>query len=209
MKKIILAPNGYDEEKFTGKLSKAESRMYVGLPSESTIVMYTGSLYTWKGVDVLVEVAKKLPQHTFVLVGGAAEEHRVLRGTTPPNNVLFIEHQSPDVIPFYLASADVLVLPNVPTTQHSTYSTSPIKLFEYMASRRLVVASRLPSITSLVSEDEVVFAEPGDVEDWGNKLNEVLRQPELFAHKVEQAMRLVQQYSWDNRAKKIIRMVYS
>src|SRR3989338_7168842 len=60
------------------------------------------------------------------------------------DNVKIIEHRPHDEIPFWLRAADILVLPNTAIEDISKYYTSPMKLFEYMASGRPIVPSDLP-----------------------------------------------------------------
>lgn len=202
--KILLVPNGFDASKFQGNMSKNEARKSLGLPLDKKIILYSGHLYDWKGATVIFDVAKILTQYIFVFVGGSKKDHHDMEQGMRQDNVVFFEHQLPSSIPAYLASADVCVLPNLPLNSHSEYSTSPIKLFEYLASKRPVVASKLPSITSVVSEKEVVFVEPGNVALWAEAINKVLLNPALYDAVAEDAAVFVSRYSWKCKAERVI-----
>lgn len=206
-KKILLIPNGYDEKRFARSIGKKSARNDLGIDKDAKVVLYSGHLYEWKGADIIYEVAKKLPGIDFVFVGGNNEEKERIVGNEKLPNTKFFAHQNPTLIPTFLATADLLVLPNVPINSHSIYSTSPIKLFEYMASRRPIIASRLPSIESLVSEKEVVFAEPGDVRSWTEAIESTLNSMNSFENMVNESASSVEVYGWRNRAKKILKHI--
>lgn len=201
--KVILVPNGFDEKRFTGLLTQSEARERTGLLRDGRIVLYSGHLYDWKGVRVIIDVARLLPDVLFVFLGGSAEDQERLK-TDAGSNVRFLGHRPPGEVPPYLAAADILVLPNIPIVRHSEFSTSPIKLFEYMASRRPVIASRLPSITGLVTGDDVVFAPPGDVSAWAEAIRATLAGGDEIAAMVERAAVTARQFTWSSKAKKLI-----
>ncbi|MFC1615495.1 glycosyltransferase, partial [Patescibacteria group bacterium] len=150
-KNTISAPNGVDLEKFSSTGDADVLKKELGLPNKK-IIMYSGHLYKWKGVDVVLESAKILSEEknvVFVLVGGTApdikkykkylEEHKI-------DNVIITGYQKRDKIPKYLKCADILLLPNIPISEESISETSPIKMFEYMAVKRPIIASNMTSI---------------------------------------------------------------
>jgi glycosyltransferase involved in cell wall biosynthesis len=206
--KILVTPNGFDADSFKNPLTIEEARQNLSFPRDKKIIMYSGHLYGWKGVDVILQLAKEMRAVQFVFVGGTSEAQHELQeryGVQP--NVLFIPHQPPHLIPQYLQAADVLVLPNIPVNQHSEFSTSPIKLFEYMAARRPVVASRLPSITSVVNDEQVFFAEPGNVADWKRVIEGVIMDQSRTEEKVERAVIRSGSFTWLSKAEKIMHHV--
>lgn len=202
--KLILAPNGYDPALFAQLSTTHEARRELNLPIGVPMVMYSGHLYAWKGVETILAVAKIMPSVHFVFVGGSNEEQENLRTLWAFSNIQFISHQPPQLVPRYLQAADVLVLPNIPITQHSEFSTSPIKLFEYMAARRPVIASRLPSIESIVTEREVSFAIAGDINSWVETITLVLAGGANISHQVEAATLLAKSYTWEAKATTIL-----
>ena len=140
------------------------------VPPEHTgppTVAYAGHLYPWKGADVVVDALARLPCVRGLFIGGRTGESDIDRlrsrvrryGLT--DRVTFTgEVPPPDVGPL-LARADILVLPTL-DTPHARY-TSPMKLFEYMAASRPIVASDLPALREIVEHgDTAVLVAAGD-----------------------------------------------
>jgi glycosyltransferase involved in cell wall biosynthesis len=64
-------------------------------------------------------------------------------------------------IPEYQMAADMLVLPNIPSTKESEKYTSPIKMFEYMASGVPIIASDMPSLREVLNDHNATLIPPG------------------------------------------------
>ena len=107
------------------------------------------------------------------------------------------------MVPLYLRAADVVVLPNTAKAAVSREETSPVKLFEYLASGRPIVASDLPSIREIVSENEVCFATPDDARDFARAITECVEDPLGAQKRGEAAEALARTHRWDARAKNI------
>ena len=210
---ILTAPNAVDLEKFAVAMDKQELRKKLDLPEDKKIIMYVGHLYEWKGADVIMEAAERLKdisEYLFVLVGGTDKDiakYKNIARTKNLHNVVFAGHKPPGQMPAYMRSADLLLLPNVPATPESERYTSPIKLFEYMASRRLVLASDLPSLKEILNENNSVLFRAGDAEDFAAKIDEILKNPDKYRDLIEQAFRDVQEHTWEKRAKKVLSFI--
>ena len=211
---IIVAPDGVDLEEFTIKETQQECRKKLSLPQDRKIVLYTGHLYPWKGVDVLLEAAKlpifnyQFPNTLFVFVGGIDKDIRSFKEKARGlDNVKIVGHRLHKEIPCWLRAADVLVLPNSGKYDISKYWTSPLKLFEYMASGKPIVASDLPSIREILNEDNAVLVEPDNQESLAKGIGEVLRDG-VFDDKIsKQAFLDVENYTWSKRADSIIKFI--
>lgn len=202
--KILVAADGVDIEKFSINNNKKEAREKLNLPLDKKIAMYTGSffLHSWKGVGNVLQAASKLPGHLFILVGGTKKEVDALSKEVAAN-VLLIEKQPHSQIPLYLKAADILLLPNTKEKDVSEKYTSPLKLFEYMASKRPIVASNLPSIKEVLNEKNSLLVEP-TIQGLVSGINKI-SQDEDWADKISaQAYIDVQNYSWQKRAQNII-----
>ena len=206
--KIIVAPDGVDVNQFNITETKQQCRDRLGLPSDKRFVMYTGHLWSWKGVYMLAEAAKLLPSDCLVLfVGGMEYDQKKLKRFVTERrlrNIQFIAHQPPGDIPYWLAAADCLVLPNSAEHQISRLYTSPLKLFEYMAARRPIVASKLPSIQEILTEQTAILVEPDDPKALAAGIEQALKNDTFSVTMVKQAFEAVQGFTWQQRAERIL-----
>lgn len=209
-RKVITIRNGVDLKRFAHNESKEELRKELGLPTHSLIAMYVGGFYAWKGVGTLLDAWKDPALHKYVLVlvgGSDAEIARLGKADLlfdHNERIIVRSHQPAAIIPKFLRAADVLVLPNAPISDESILHTSPIKMFEYMASERPIIASDLPSIREILDEESAIFFRAGDSKSLADALIRVLNPKYDPSGIVAQARRRVEEYSWEKRAKRII-----
>ena len=210
LEKLILARNGFDERAFDVKLTKNDAREKINLPVEKNIVVYAGHLYDWKGVDTVVAAAKLTPEFLFVLVGGDKNEIGIFKNKHVLSNNTVIAGQRPHKeIPIYLQAADILLLPNSSYSAnsrfagYSTFDTSPIKLFEYLASGRPIIASDLPAIREVLNEKNACLLPPDDSVLLAQTIKDFLKNQEMYNLLAKRGLEDVKEFTWEKRAKKI------
>jgi len=200
---VVVAPDGVDLDEFKADVSKKEARIKTGLPQDRTIIMYTGHLFEWKGAHILAEAAEYIPEILFVFVGGTSHDVKQFREKYgQAGNILILGHKQHKEISAFLSAADVLVLPNSIKDKISGY-TSPLKLFEYMASNRPIVASDLESIREILNEKNSVLVKPNDPKDLVRGINMILNDGGLAEKIIIQALMDVKNYTWSKRAEYI------
>ena len=161
--RIVVLPDGVEERFLTFSMSKGEAREELGLVQEKKIIVYNGHLYPWKGADVLAEAAVGLPEDMLVcFVGGLPEMVAEFKEKYVSDRVEFFGYRPYEEIPTWLRAADVLVLPNSGEQTISARYTSPLKMLEFMAMGGNIVASDLPSLRELLSDDDAIFFAPDD-----------------------------------------------
>ena len=206
--KIIYWPNGTDVEKFSAIIPKDEARKKLGLPTDEKIVLYTGALFNWKGVETLILAVSKIsPVAKVYLVGGATADVEYLNKRLPEANderIVFVPFQPHELMPFWCQAADVLVLPNTGKQKVSLYYTSPMKLFEYINSGTPLVATNIPSIAEIVDNSCAFLAEPDNPISFAEKINLALSDTETAKEKANRAQEKGKLYTWDNRSVKIL-----
>jgi glycosyltransferase involved in cell wall biosynthesis len=202
--KIIMERNGVDLSRFGLKESETECRKKLSLAEGMPLVVYTGHLYGWKGIATLSHAATLLPNVRFYLVGGSPIELTELRKQVVlPPNVTLVGQVPHAMVPLWQGAADILVLPNTATENISARYTSPMKLFEYMASERPIVASRLPAITELLSEKNAFTCEPDDPALLATTLHNALQNSNEGKKRARAARDAVESLSWDKRAARL------
>jgi len=139
------------------------------------------------------------------LVGGTeGDVLKIKKQTSENKNIIVVGSRPHSEIPYWQKSADVLVLPNTAKEDISKYYTSPMKLFEYMASGNSIVASDLPSIREVLNKDNSVLVEPDNPKKLAEGMNKVLGDFN-FADKIsKQALEDVKNYTWGERVKNIL-----
>ncbi len=178
-------------------------------PLAPCTVAYAGHLYAWKGVDVLLAAISHVPGVQGLVIGGHEKEADLARLRAlavrlgVDSRVTFTGHLAPSDVADRLAEADILVLPN-PASAISTHATSPLKLFEYMAAGKAIVASNLPAIREILTHDvNAVLVTPGDSDALAAGICRLADDGALRALLGQAARTAVAEYSWDRRAERL------
>ena len=166
-------------------------------------------------VDYTISERKRLHKKLFrnrglvIAVGGdGGRDHQKLENYLHKNqikNFLITGYiKEPATRDLYTSFADVVVLPNTSKDKVSKLYTSPLKMFEYMVSRRPIVASNLPSLREVLNEKNAMLVRPDSAADLAEGIRVVLAD-QAQAHLLsEQAFKDVQKYTWQKRAKMIL-----
>lgn len=206
-KNILIARNAVDLSKFNISLSKRECRAKLNLPQDKKIVLYSGHFRSWKGIYVLAESSKYFSKKNIEIycVGGKKNEIQKFQLNVSGLRLNIVSHCSPLQIPYWLKSADVLVLPNSAKKGDSIYGNSiPLKLFEYMASKTPIIASNLLPIREILNNKNSVLVEPDNSHVLALGIKKILQDDDWAAKISYKAFQDIQKYSWDNRARKIL-----
>jgi len=210
--KILVAPDGVDLEEFDIKESQEQCRQKLNLPLDGKIIGYVGQLKTMemeKGIAGLIKATRKV-KNTLCLVGGQESDivgyKKMASKMNLTNNILFIGQVRHCLIPYYLKSFDILVMP-FPWTKHYAYYMSPLKMFEYMAAQKPIVASDLPSIREILNDNNAVLVEPDNPQSLAKAINQTLKNPDFSAKIAAQAYQDVQEYTWQKRTKNILKFI--
>jgi len=212
--KILVASNGLDLKNFDLAISKEEARKNLSLPLDKKLALYVGSFYIhdWKGLDILLDSTKYFSDdYVFVLVGGERNELARIREKYQSQRLILAGRQPYQKIPVYLKAADVLVLPNKKgqNMSESENYTSPLKLFEYLASGRPIVASDLPSVREIVNEDSAVLVEPNDPAALAAGIKKIFSDTVLAERISQCAFQEAKKYSWQKRTELILNFIVS
>lgn len=171
---IAVLCDGFNPRYFNRQLEK---RNLAGDVS----VVYAGSRAEWKGVKTLKDASEMF-----------ADGVRL-------NLLAHIPHK---FVADYLRSADILVLPNERNKWSEVFS-SPLKLFEYLAAGKVIVASDLKNFYEVL-DGYAVFFEPGNAEDLAFKINSVAKSFGDYSHLAEKAKLKSHEFSWNKRASKLV-----
>ncbi len=181
------------------------------LPKDKPIIGYIGSVETLgskKGIEIILDAAKEIKEAIFYIIGFKTDDeykrYKALVEQRNLKNVILLKRLPHKEAISYLKSFDIALLP-LPRTTFNAYFTSPMKLFEYMAAKKCIIASDLPSIRAIISDNECLFFKPGDSKDLANKIRYALKHKKECNKKAQNAYKKVMKnYTWDNRARKVL-----
>lgn len=207
--KLFYEPNAVEIADFDIPTTKEEARTKLGVGLRTPMILYTGHLYGWKGVDTLARAAKILGERAsaYIIGGTVRDAERFREEFGDISNLYVLGYRAHQEIPLWQKAADVVVLPNTAREDISKYYTSPMKLFEYMASRRPIVATNIPSIREIVDNSSAVIVNPDDPESMARGIIEALENQELVSRITDSAYHSVALHTWDKRAQRILGFV--
>ena len=201
--KILVSPDGADEVEDFNLERVRNSRYQVG---------YVGHLYPGRGGELMVAIARALPEMDFHLVGGRAGDISRLRALSPSGNLHFHGHRPPAELGRFYRRFDVVMAPYqkivaVAGGEGNTVEwMSPLKVFEYMAHGKAIIASDLPVLHEvLIPGRTALMVEPGDVAAWTSAICRLVRNPEECRGLGREARaNFLANYTWKKRAERIL-----
>jgi glycosyltransferase involved in cell wall biosynthesis len=209
--KLFAWHDGFESCLFQKNIDKNSARNALNLQSDKIIVTYTGGLYPDREIDNIIYLARQFPRAYFLIIGGPEKNRQFYKqlaqekSVSNINFVGFIEH---NLIPHYLFASDILLAlwsTKVPTINYC----SPLKIFEYMAAGRTIVAHDFPTIREVLEKNvDAIFCTPGDFESLESALGSALKKtggssgrPNYGENARKKAFEL---YSWDTRVGKLL-----
>jgi glycosyltransferase involved in cell wall biosynthesis len=141
--------------------SGRDVRATLGLDETTPMVLYTGTFEAYQGLELLFAAAKAVhrvrPDVKFVLAGGKPQQVALAKTQATAigaDGIIFTGEQPSSAIPAFLDAADVLVSPR------STGTNTPLKIYQYLRSGRVIVATRLLTHTQVLSDEVAILTEP-------------------------------------------------
>jgi glycosyltransferase involved in cell wall biosynthesis len=161
---------------------------------------------------LLTELARCFPRINFLWVGGRQEDVNIWRERLRAENIkniLLMGFVDNSRLPLYQAAADILLMPyerviSGSSGGNSSSYASPMKMFEYMASRRAIISSDLPVIREVLNPSNAVLCPPDEIAAWSDALGTLIYDEDKRLALAEQAWQDIQGYSWLERASKAL-----
>jgi glycosyltransferase involved in cell wall biosynthesis len=209
-RKIEVISNGVNIEIFRpmdDEALLAHWRRKCNIGKEMSTVTFIGNLAPWQGLEFLIEVAPKLLSQVrkikFMIIGSGVlkeELEEEVRGLGLSDYFLFTGMVNYEEIPFYINISDVCVV--LKRRLRSGYS--PLKLYEYMACGKPVVASRVEGLEFIEAEGIGWLVEPGDTGGLENALLKLLTDPQKRVQMGRKGFQLASsRFTWNPGALRI------
>ena len=208
LSKMTVITSGSDTALFQPRETE-ECRQLLGLPRDPYYVGFIGTFYAYQGIDILIKAApfilKKFFNIQFLIVGDGimrkAWEKQVIDNGLA-GKFIFTGQIAYEKAPLYLNAMDVCVEPDLRIRR----IFSPVKLFDYFACGKAVVASNVGSIRELVSESGgAVLVEPGDTRQLADAIIRLLGDENQRNRLGANGRRfVVEKASWEKLTKKTV-----
>ena len=202
--RVVVIPNGIDPRRFGRVLATDEAKAALGL-DRRFVIGFVGFMREWHGLERLID---------FIADGGDPTRHLLLIGDGPARaalearacargvaaRVTFTGLVGRDRIADHIAAFDVALQPEV------VPYASPLKLFEYMALGRAIVAPATDNMREiLVDGENAVLFQAEDPEAFQIALERVCVDANLRARVAANALRTVgkRELTWDANARRV------
>jgi glycosyltransferase involved in cell wall biosynthesis len=214
--KVLVAADGADLPLSSCDLPKDINLLNVSQTGHN--VAYVGALYEGKGMEIVLPLAHRCPDVNFHVVGGRLKDIEHWKAKASGLKNIFFHGFYPHVQVFsIMKKMDVLLAPNLNSvkgyggTKDIGKWTSPLKLFEYMAAKKPILASNIEVLREvLVHEKNSILCDPNDNEAWRSGLRRLLSDRELADRLTNRAYAdLTEKYTWSIRAGTLLNFVKS
>jgi glycosyltransferase involved in cell wall biosynthesis len=180
--------------------------------SERLSVGYVARFYRGKGLDIIARTATLCPWADFHIVGGDAAEAAHFAGCAMPANVTCYGSVPHAAVARLIDGWDVVLAPyqrSVLVADGKTDTASwmsPLKVFEYMAAGKAMLASDLPALREVLTDNETaLLIPPDDASAWAKAVTRLRDHPALRRRLAEGARATFSRhYSWTERARRIL-----
>jgi glycosyltransferase involved in cell wall biosynthesis len=206
-RKLFAWHDGFEASLFEKHIDKNTAKSRLNLPIDKTIVTYTGGLYPDRDIENIVYLAKDFPDVDFLVIGGPEKNRQYFQRISQEESVSninfmgFVEH---NLIPYYLYASDILLAlwsSKVPTINYC----SPLKIFEYMAAGRTIVAHDFPTIREVLeNEKDSILCKPDNFDSLKSALSKALLEQNTTSYGKIARDKAFKLYSWDNRVTKLL-----
>ena len=207
-KKIVMAPVGANLEEFNPQISGLRIRDLYNISGK--IVTYLGQLHGGQYAEQFIKAAKiilnKKKGIIFMVVGGGyrLDELKKLSNDLGLNaNFIFTGSIAHKDAPLYLAAADIVVA--CFEDNEITCCKSPLKIAEYLASGKMIVASDVGEVKAMLGGAGILTV-PGEPQELSDGILKFLSEPPLGKRLAKKARNRAEEiYNWTNTANNILK----
>jgi len=208
-KLVTVIPNGVSPSDFPpSPLPDREGRV--------PILLYIGTLADWQGLEVVIKALPKILEQQAVrlqIVGrGRSRQRKLLakqiRKLGIEQHVIIQPAVPHHEVPALITDADICIAPLRLNDRNVTQGACPIKVLEYMASSRPLIASNMPIVRELLREDvDALLFSPNDPDDLARQVAALLNDVELSKRLAESASeRALTKFTWHESQKKLVKV---
>ncbi len=199
--KLVVVENGIAPEYFNEKADGHRRRKELGIGKSNLVIVFVGSFQPNHIVDLLLKAFAQLKRHTSnrLLLVGQGRETAAAKATARElglmNQVIFTGSVPYQDVSSYIAAADIAIIPA--TNQYN----NSMKVYEYLALSKTVLAPDQPNITDIVTHGKDAFLfEQENIPSMTAALQKVIVDSFLRQKISLQASAGAKQHTWEKRA---------
>jgi glycosyltransferase involved in cell wall biosynthesis len=208
---LQIAPNGTDLERYKALPTSSEARRQLAIADRFTI-MYTGHFYTGRGMELMLGIALALPQFQFLWVGGQDKDIELWKKLLQEQgiqNVIITGFINNAFLPLYQAAGDILLMPYQREIAGSSGGNivkviNPMKMFDYLATRRAILASDIQIFHEVLNDQNAMFCPPEDLNAWIKAILFLEKNKSKRDKLARQAGKDAELFTWNNRARQTL-----
>ena len=204
--RTVVVPNGVNTALFAAMPTRNAARDALGIAPEDRVIVFTGSLRPWHGVDVALNALKALPLDTSLLIAGTGDIQpdleRLATNLGISDRVRWLGHVPHQQMSTVLAAGDVAIAPYPPL---AGFGFSPLKLYEYLAAGIPVVASDIGQVTEALADGRFgTLVEAGDAAELAVGIQATLADPASITRAERARAYALDNHGWAQRAEQIL-----
>lgn len=209
--KVVWLYNGFEQSFLVRQPEAAEEwRRELLLGQYQHLVVYSGALYTFKGVDLLIDVAQQLPNIQFAITGGndsQVQAYQELAKQKQVSNIKFLGWILPrERLVSLFQAADVLAHPHLSGKEANF--TNPVKFFQYMASGTPIVVTEIPPLMEFKNSPLIAcWCEPDNPTKFAESIQLTLQKYPIKIAGYAESINFAHEFSWESRITKILSYV--
>lgn len=213
--KIHISPDAVDLDIFDIQLDKKTARQKFKLSQAQIILGYTGSFMTKemdKGLTDIFKALKILNRKNIIFVAlGGLPRHidyysKLAADLKVENQIMLSPKVEQSKLAIFQQACDILLMP-FPRTEHYSYFMSPLKMFEYLASQRPIVATDLPTIKEVLNDHNAILVKPDNPPSLAHGIKRLLNNKDLADKITKSAYQDVAKYTWQKRVENILKFL--
>ncbi len=206
--KLYCVHNGFEPQRLQAPVPLETAKAQIGVSPDKKTVVYTGRINHKKGLDIVIEAGRRLPDHEFILVGSSGDGPIEAKAKNVAN-IRIVPWQAPDTLARYIFAANVLLIPPSRQPLAAFGSTVlPLKVFLYLASGRPIVAGDTPDIREVLRHGENAFlCRPDCPESLVAAIRAVTADANLAERLGATALANSRDFTWGARAERIAAII--
>jgi len=207
--KIAVIPNGANTDLFRPMDSK-QAKDPLDLNQAERLIVFVGKILAWQGIHYLIRsvpyILEECPDTKILIVGDGPEKEELVKLAKEigvSDWIIFAGMVSYDKVLLYINASDICVAPFI-RERNEKSGVSPLKIYEYGACEKAIVASRLPGLEFIEQDKLGILVEPDRPEELAAAIIKLLREPEIRRQMGENGRKyVVENHSWESVARKV------